>query len=429
MSAEPSPPPLLRLAGAGMVLPGPHGTACTGIGTFWDLIRDGVSCLSPYAHPELPLRLAGTVNGWNPLTELPLPERTLRRSSRAGLLATAAVRQALAHAGLTASDLDPDRTALVAASLQFAFPESERYYATAQAKGMTAIGMDYWLTGTPPSVVGTVASALQLPCQTLSVAGSCNVALRALQVTQQMFRCGDIDRAVVVGVDQTVDPVFVAGTAHTGRSGYRASSLSGDPADVRPHDETQTGNATGEGAVALVLENPAATGARPGLLHRAHLRSSRSNGPSTVATGPPDNVVRDIRAVLASAGRTPGDVAFVNDYADGNRFVEDHLCQALTWAREATGYRGELVLTNQEAVFGHVAGTGGLVKLLGSLLMLHHGRIAPSANTVVPYRHLPGTPVLAGGRPTTGDSALVLSSGAGGDATSMLLEHEGGDLP
>ncbi|MET7578589.1 beta-ketoacyl synthase [Streptomyces microflavus] len=421
--------PVLRLSGAGFVLPGPDGRACTDLDTFWRVVRDGASCLSPYAHPELPLRIAGTVNGWDPEADLPMPERQIRRSSRAGLMATGAVHRALEHAGLTAADLDPERTALVACSLQFAFPETERYYNLARDKGVAALGMEYWLNGTPPSVVGTVASGLQLPCQTLSVAGSCNVALRTLHLVQQMFRCGDIDRAIVVGVDTTVDPVFVAGTSHTGRSGYRASSLSDNPADVRPHDEIQTGNATGEGALAVVLEDPAATGDRPGLLHRAHLRTSRSNGPSTVATGPPANVVGDVLATLASAGRGLGDLAFVNDYADGNRFVEDHLCEALSGVREAAGYRGEVRLTNQEAVFGHVAGTGGLVKLLGSLLMLHHGHIAPSANTLVPYAGLPGDPVLAGGLATGGDSALVLASGAGGDATSMVIEYEGGDLP
>ncbi|MFC8988470.1 beta-ketoacyl synthase [Streptomyces sp. NPDC057115] len=425
----PAETPLLRLSGAGFVLPGPDGGACTDLDTFWRVVRDGTSCLSPYNRPGLPLRIAGTVGQWDPEKELPLSQRQIRRSSRAGLMATGAVARALEQAGLTAADLDAERTALVACSLQFAFPETERYYELAREKGVAALGMEYWLNGTPPSVIGTVASGLRLPCQTLSVAGSCNVALRTLHLVQQMFRCGDIDRAVVVGVDTTVDPVFVAGTSHTGRSGYRASSLSDDPSDVRPHDEIQTGNATGEGALAVVLEDPAATGDRPGLRYRAHLRTSRSNGPSTVATGPPDNVVGDVLATLASAARGPGDLAFVNDYADGNRFVEDHLCQALAGIRKATGYEGGLRLTNQEAVFGHVAGTGGLVKLLGSLLMLRHGRIAPSANTLTPYAALPGDPVLAGGLATGGDSALVLASGAGGDATSMLIEYEGGDLP
>ncbi|WP_051717833.1 beta-ketoacyl synthase [Streptomyces megasporus] len=424
------PPPELWLAGAGMVLPGPGGVACTDLDTFWKTVGDGTVCLSPYDRPGLPLRIAGLVRGWDPVAALPVAEKTVSRSSRAALLAMGAVHGALENAGLSPADLDPERTVFVASSLQFAFPETERYYATVHAEGPAALGMAYWMTGTPPSVIGAVSSALGIPCPTLSVAGSCNVALRALHVVQQMFRCGDVDRAVVVGVDETTDPVFVAGTSHTGRSGYRASSLSDDPGDVRPHDRVQTGNATGEGAIAVVLENDRARpGGGRGLRHRMHLHSSRSNGPSTVATGPPDNVAGDVAAVLRSSGRSLGDLAFVNDYADGNRFVEDHLCEALTLVRETTGHTGELLLTNQEAVFGHVAGTGGLVKLLSSLLMLHHGHIAPSANCRTPYDRLPGRPVPAGGLPTSGDAALVLSSGAGGDATSMIVELEGGELP
>ncbi|MER6130332.1 beta-ketoacyl synthase [Streptomyces sp. NPDC001795] len=416
--------PLLRLAGAGLVLPGPEGTACTDVDGFWRIIRAGANCLSGYDHPGLPLRLAGTVRDWDPVRELPIPEKNVLRLSRAAQLAIGAVHSALADARLQPSDLATGRSVLVVSSLQFAFPETVRYYAIAQVKGIAALGMDYWLTGTPPSVHSAVASSLGLACPTLSVTGSCNVALRALHVVQQMFRCGDVDRAVVVGVDVATDPVFVASTTHTGRTGYRASSLSADPGDVRPHDDVQSGNATGEGAVAVVLENTA-TGRGSGLRYRMRFHSSRSNGPSTVATGPPDNVVGDICAVLASADRSLADVAFVNDYADGNRFVEDHLCGALTGAREATGHHGGLLLTNQEAVFGHVSGTGGLIKLLGSLLMLHHGEIAPSANCRVPYRNLPAEPVLGEPRPTDGDSALVLSCGAGGDATSMLIEYEG----
>ncbi|MFD7508709.1 beta-ketoacyl synthase [Streptomyces sp. NPDC059853] len=413
------PPPWLRLAGAGLVLPGPDGTACTDLGTFWRVISEGISCLSPYRHPDLPLRLAGQVTGWDPVAALPVPERTARRLSRAARLAMGAVHGALTDAGLTGADLDPERTVLIASSLQFAFPEAERYHTVGQAKGYAALGLDYWMTGTPPSVVGAVASALGLPVPTLSVAGSCNVALRALETALLMFRCGDIDRAIVVGIDTTVDPVFVAGTSYESRSGYRATSLSADPGDIRPHDAVQDGNATGEGAVAVVLDRDTGAG---GLRHRLRLHSSRSNGPSAVATGPPDNVARDVAAVLRPAGRGPADVAFVSDYADGNRFVEDHLCGALAATRTAFGYEGPLLLTNQEAVFGHVAGTGGLVKYLASLLMLRNGRITPSVNCRTPYARLPGTPVPVGGLPTDGDAALVISSGAGGDATSMLIE-------
>jgi minimal PKS ketosynthase (KS/KS alpha) len=427
MSTRTAPLPL-ALAGVGMVLPGPDGSACTSLETFNRVVNDGRCCLSAFEHPGLALRLAGQVHDWDPNTALRIDERAVRRSSRAAHLATGAVQNALDHAGLDARDIDPDRTVLVTASLQFASPEMERYHAVIADRGPAALAMDYWMSGTPASVVGTVASGLGIECPTLSIAGSCNVALRTLHVVRQMFTCGEIDRAIVVGVDTTVDPVFVAGTVHEGRRGYRASSLSDVPADVRPHDQSQTGNATGEGAVAVVLERPSVrtTGDRP--LVSMGFRTSRSNGVSAVATGPPDNVARDIAGVLADAGARLADVAFVNDYADGNRFVEDHLCEALRGARKVLDYDGELLLTNQEAAFGHVAGIGGLIKLVASTLMLADQHAGPSINCQTVYESLPATPVPRAGRSLGGDRALVVTSGAGGDSTTMLLQLHGGSL-
>lgn len=417
----------MTLAGAGVVLPGP-GAACTDLATFFEVVGAGRSCLAPYDQPGLPLRIAGTVGAWDEQAATGLDERRLARTSRAARMALAAVRSALADAALCAADLSDERSLLVACSLQFASPEFEDYHATIAAEGPAALGMRYWMTGTPASVVGTVASSLGTGCPTLSVAGSCNVALRAVHLVHQLLLAGEIDRAVVVGVDTTVDPVFVAGTSFEGRSGYRASSLSDDPRDVRPHDRVQSGNATGEGAVAVVLERTSLTARidRPAL--RVLAATSRSNGPSAVATGPPDNVVADVLSLLDRSGRGLGDVAFLSDYADGNRFVEDHFCDALLGVRRRTGHDDELLVTNQEAVFGHVAGTGGLVKLISAVQMLADGRVAPSAGCLTPYERLLARPVGAAGTPHDGDAALVVTSGAGGDATSMLLQLEGGTL-
>jgi 3-oxoacyl-(acyl-carrier-protein) synthase len=410
------------LRGAGLVLPGPGATACADLETFWEVLREGTCCLSGVQVEGLPLRIAGVVGdleGFEP--------PGFRRPSRAASLALAATRAALADAGLHAADLD-GRTLLVCSSLQFAFSETARHAARAARGGPADLGMDYWMTGTPPTVVGTVAASLGIGCPTLSVAGSCNVALRALEVALALVRAGDADRVVLVGAESALDPVFVAATSHTSRQGYRASSLSDDPGAVRPHDEVQDGNATGEGALALIWERP---GAGPGPLLRLHTRTSRSNGPSVAATGPADRVAADMTAVLRSAGRTPGDLAFTSSYADGNRFVEDHFRQAVDLLREATGYRGPLPLTNQEAAFGHVAGTGGLVKVLGAVLMLGHGTVAPVTNCRTPYRALDADPVVGGavraGHATgVADAALVVSAGAGGDATSILVEHVSG---
>ena len=394
----------VAVTGAGMVLPGPGGHACTDLTGFWSLVGEGTCCLSALDRDDLGLRIGGQVGGWDCAAALGVDPGVAARMSRTGQLATAATRGALREAGLVAADLD-GRTVLVCASLQFAFSETERYFARMAAGGPGSLKLDYWMTGTPPSVLGTVASTLRIGCPTLNITGSCNVALRAIDVILGMFRAGDIDRAVLVGVDSSLDPIFASSSAYLSRHGYRASSLSDDPTLVRPHDTVQDGNATGEGAVAVVLEREdltTGTGTGAGTFDRVvldlHVLTSRNNGPSVVATGPPTGVARDIAGVLGTAHRGLGQVAFLNDYADGNRFVEDHFCGAVDELRVLCSYDGPLTVTNHEAAFGHVAGVGGMVKFVSTILMLQERRIAPVTNCRDPYRDY--TPIPSSAQPS-----------------------------
>ncbi|WP_328349537.1 beta-ketoacyl synthase [Streptomyces sp. NBC_00445] len=415
MSTEP-----LTLTGIGAVLPGPDGRPCTDVPALWDIIRTGATCLTPFALDDLPLRIAGQITGWDPVTALGVPQRVGDRMARVTALATGAVKNALADAGLTAQDIDDGRTVLVVASLQFAFQEARRYFTLYERGGPDALGMEYWLTGTPGSVTSGICSVLGIGPQTLTVSGACNCSLRALEVVAALLRDGTVDRAIVVGADATLDPVCVSSTTHESRSrGFRISTWSPDPHSVRPHDEEQDGNAPGEGALAVVLES----GRTAGIPLRLAFRSSRSNGTNPMISGPPDNFARDGHTLLTAAGIGMDRLAFVNSFADGSRHVENLFCEALDGLRKAMDYDGPLLLTNQEAAFGHVFGFVGLMKFVASALMFHHGTVAPVTGCRTPYARLDATPVQRDRAPLTGRHALVMVAGGGGDATSLLIEH------
>lgn len=410
----------LTLTGIGAVLPGGGGRPCTDVPALWEAIRTGATCLSPFALDDLPLRIAGQVEGWDPGTELGVPQRVADRMARVTALATGAVKNALADAGLTPEDTDDGRTVLVVASLQFAFREARRYFTLYEGGGPDALGMEYWLTGTPGSVTSGICTVLGISPQTLTVSGACNCSLRALEVAATLLRAGSVDRAIVVGADATLDPICVSSTTSESRSrGFRISTWSTDPASVRPHDEEQDGNAPGEGALAVVLESGRATG----IPLRLSFRSSRSNGSNPMISGPPDNFVRDGHALLTAAGIGMDRLAFVNSFADGSRQVEDLFCEALDGLRKAMDYDGPLLLTNQEAAFGHVFGFVGLLKFVASALMFRHGTVAPVVGCRTPHPRLDATPVRGTCAPLKGRHALVMVAGGGGDATSLLIEY------
>lgn len=422
MTTEPLSREPLTLAGIGAVLPGPDGP-CVDPPTLWEIIRTGTSCLTPFAYEGLPLRIAGQVSGWDPVTALGVSERVGGRMARITALATGAVKNALDDAGLKPEDLDDGRTVLVVASLQFSFQEAGRYFTMYERGGQEALGMEYWLTGTPGSVTSGICSVLGINAQTLTISGSCNCSLRALEMAATMLHAGTVDRAVVVGADATLDPICVSSTTfESKRRGFRISTVSADAGSVRPHDEEQDGNAPGEGALAVVLESARAA-RTDGTPLRLWFRSSRSNGSNPMISGSPENFSRDAHALLTQAGIGMERLAFVNSFADGSRHVEDLFCEALTGLRKATGYDGRLLLTNQEAAFGHVFGFVGLLKFVSSVLMFRHGTVAPVVGCRTPYARLDATPVRDGGVPLEGRHALVTVAGGGGDATSLLIEY------
>ncbi|WP_052745597.1 beta-ketoacyl-[acyl-carrier-protein] synthase family protein [Allosalinactinospora lopnorensis] len=152
--------------------------------------------------------------------------------------------------------------------------------------------------------------------------------------------------------------------------------------------------------------------------------SSRKRGASPVGLGDPRRFAQDIERLLAVADLGLADLAFMCDFAEGSRHLEDYICDVLNALRESAGDHTDLLLTTQEACFGHIPGVAGLLKILASLVMLNTRMVAPTANLVRPYRRLPASPVILAPRPLRGTSdpiAMAVGSSGGGDTSSILL--------
>ncbi|WXA81031.1 hypothetical protein LVJ94_34370 [Pendulispora rubella] len=398
---------------------------CESRAEFWHIVRNGLCCLSSFHSDAVPLRVAGQVRGFDPVRSLGITKQQNERYSRAALLGAHAVLRAIEDAGLTSAELSNPRTVLVFASLQFTFAHVHRYFDAYARGGHQELGIDYWVGGTPASITSIICNVLDLSCPTLLIAGSCNVGARALQVAHDMFRVGDIDRAIIVGADDCLDPVFLSGTCYTSKQGYRPSTLSDDPRAVRPHDALQDGNAPGEGAAAVVLESddlgemPQAGVPRV----RLYARSSRSNGRSPMASGPPENVSQDIVGLLDQANIDLGQVGFMNSLCEGTRYIEDFFIDAMAGARSRLGDDTRLKITNQEAAFGHIAGPSALIKFVSNVLMMEHAVVTPVVNCQEPYRKLEDEPIVGAAIPLETRYSIVVSAGAGGDATGVLIER------
>lgn len=410
----------ITVHGVGLALPG-RRRVCRRMDEFSSAIMSGDCMLTPYDEFDTGVRVAGQVpEDVGPL--LGIGERSLSKLPRVSRLAHLAVADAMEHARITPEELSRSRSVLIVTSIQFALRETADLLRRYQEKGASGVGLDYWISGTPGSIASCLSTNLGLDMPTLSLTGGCSTSLRGFQLASSMITSGEVDHAIVVGADCVLEPLFLSSTSYEGRSGFRASTASTDPGDVRPHDMHQNGNAPGEGAVALVLGAPGTSGGDWATAQTLGT-ASRKRGTSPVGLGDPVRFAEDISGLVERGVGAPSGLALVNDFAEGSRFLEDFLCDVLDHLESTVGGVKELTLTSQEAVFGHIPGAAGLLKVVSNLVMLKENRVAPTANLVTPYDRL--TANVAFGEPSALDpgreTALAIATSGGGDTSSLLL--------
>lgn len=415
--------PIVEITGVGMLLPGGDNGICNGLNEFWEVLQNNKCCISEYYHQEIPLRIAGQVRGWDPMKELDIPHFFLKKYSRGTLLSVASTKRALEHSGLKGSDLSNERTLLILTSVLFTFENLSTYYNSYADKGHKGVGIGFWISGTPGSMASTICSLLDIECQTMTMSGSCNVGSRAIETAYDLFKAGRFDRAIIIGVDATLDPVFLSASLYKSRTGYRAASLSKNPESIRPHDKQLDGNAPGEGAVTIVLEKKdKKIGKESSIPFRIYSQSSRKNGSSPVSSGIPINFSHDLNKVLREADINLNEVGFINDFCEGAYYIESFYSEAINHIRDRFNYYKSLTLTNHEGAFGHIPGATSLIKLLANLLMMDKNIIAPVTNCREKFIKLNADPVIGNALKKPVNHSLIMSGGSGGDATTILLE-------
>jgi 3-oxoacyl-(acyl-carrier-protein) synthase len=233
--------------------------------------RHGLAPVEFLGNPDLPVKLAGTVKGfevdspswrdWSWPVEYNVPKEVLRGLAPHGLYALCAVDQALADAGLRAADIaDDPATGLYCASAGSAML---LHHNLAQMRAVRGA------RGNPLGVVSSIAGTLNFTLAahfkvTGAVCGfvsACASSSHALGYAADDLRRGRLERVVVVGAEELNADTLLP-FAH-----MRALSRSSEPREAsRPFDVERSGFVGAGGAVALVLEMPAGAarrGARP----------------------------------------------------------------------------------------------------------------------------------------------------------------------
>lgn len=320
------------------------------------------------------------------------------------------VRRALHH-GMAAAGVPAEDRERIAAATEEAF------------KAPFAEVTDETLAGSlSNTIAGRICNHYDLHGGGYTVDAACAASLLAVMTGCSALTAGDLDVAVVGGVDLSLDPFELVGFAKAGALAR---------GEMLVYDEASTGFWPGEGCGFLVLMRLADARARGRRVHAViEGWGLSSDGAGGITRPEAAGQLLAMHRAYARAGVSPADVALFEGHGTGTAVGDDAELDALSRLRRQAAARDRAALGSVKANIGHTKAAAGIAGLLKAMAALEHGLLPPTTGCRRPHPRLQqeGSPlrVLADcepwpdGRPRR---AAVSAMGFGGVNTHVVMVH------
>jgi len=216
-------------------------------------------------------------------------------------------------------------------------------------------------------LAGRLSYFLNLRGPSLAIDTACSSSLTALHVAAQSLRAGEIELAIVGGVNVIVSPDLTLAFSQA-----KMLSPSGRCRTFAA-DADGYGRAEGVGVIVLRCVPEAELARHPVrcvIAATAVNQDGRSNG---IAAPNGQSQIRVVRAALDRAGLAPADIAYVEAHGTGTRLGDAIELGAL----QEVFAGAPCFVGSAKASIGHAEAAAGICGLLKAMLMLEHGVIPP----------------------------------------------------
>jgi 3-oxoacyl-[acyl-carrier-protein] synthase II len=324
----------------------------------WDWVKD------------LRTRVVGRAEALDPAT-LPRPLR--RTAGRVGLLALAALEDALADSGLSKEEAAGEDSWLLVGSTLGALEDIDqmfvRLHRTASVLGTQS---SETLRSMGHTAAITCALHLGFRGRLMAPSAACATGSLCVGLGYEAIQDGRAEIVLAGGADESqVSTAVLFDTLHAASEAFNDRPA----AASRPFDARRDGIVCAEGAGFLVLES----------LERAEKRGARILGEvkgfatasSGVAATTPDGeaISRCMRACLRDGSISPADVTWVNAHATGTLAGDSVESQAIG---SVLGAR--VPVSSPKGHLGHTMAAAGAIETIICLLHLERGLIHPTLN-------------------------------------------------
>ncbi|MGN6431021.1 MAG: beta-ketoacyl-ACP synthase II [Gaiellaceae bacterium] len=335
--------------------------------------ESGIDWIRAFDASDFPVRIAAEVKDFDPSGAASAKEQ--RKLDRNVLLALAAGKEAVEHAGL--NGFDPHRVGIAFGSAIGGIAGIMQQAEVLRDRGYERVSPSFIPSVLVDAASGQLAISLGIRGPNYAPVSACATGSHAVGEAAELIKRGDADAMLAGGTEAAIQPIILAGFV-----AMRGLAVENEnpPHASRPFDATRAGFVMGEGACVLVLEELEAARGRGATVYAEVLSYGTSNDGHHMAQPEPEaiGVAEMMRAAIDRAGLKPEDVDYINAHGTSTPLGDAAETKAIKDVFGDHAY--ELAVSSTKSMMGHCFGAAGAIEALMCVLALHEGKLPPTIN-------------------------------------------------
>jgi len=412
----------VAITGLGAVTPVGNDAATT-----WDSLvagRSGVGPITNFDAETFPVKIAGTVKGFDLVDRLSDHRHLTRRLSRSGSFGVAAALEAIEDAAFDEGDYEPGERGISMGAgvgrpdlqelveMSYTIKSSDGHVLALQSPASVLL-RDQNVPVKSMALLGGFEGP------TVSVSTACSASAHALGEAFRRIQEGDAKVMLAGGYDALTTWFDVIGF---GLLGALTKDYPDEPERAsRPFDAERSGFVVGEGAVVAILEELESAQARGAHIYAELVGYGSSMNAYRMTDPPPDGggVTLAMQNTLDDAGADPAEVDYV--VAHGTSTPGNDICETTAIKQVFGDHAYELAISSPKSMTGHLTCAAGALNVLVGARAIQDGIVPPTINLEHPDPKLDLDYVPHEARRLDVDSVLVNSFAFGGTNACLLL--------
>jgi beta-ketoacyl-acyl-carrier-protein synthase II len=366
-----------------------HRVVVTGLGAItplgltaeasWEAAKNGQSGVGPitlFDNPDLRIKLAAEVKGFDPATVI--DPREVRRRDRFEWFASAAASEAIDQSGLGITPENAHRIGTAISSSIGGLNSIIEQVTTLNEEGprrLSPFGIPKIMANGASGMV-SIDRGLRGPA--FSIVSACASGADGIGMAMHLIRAGVVDAMLAGGSEAPVTPLGIGAFDRVA-----AASLLSDSTPA-PFSNHRDGLVVGEGAGVLVLESLEFALSR-GAPILAELIGYGSTSDAFHITAPTEDGAGSAQAIsvaLADARVDIGDIDYINAHGTGTQLNDISETKAIKLALGERAY--EIPTSSTKSMTGHIMGATGAIEAAFCILAIRDNVAPPTINYLEP---------------------------------------------